>query len=94
MDAKKIAEATPESERLSKTEDYLTQAANNQKKAAQELSEQLSKVDGIFSDVLQNAPREDFKQVYGVINQVNKLLNDVKAGKDPESIIKQLKNIK
>jgi hypothetical protein len=94
MDAKKIAEETPEEERVSKSEKYLLDSAENQKKAAQELNKQLENVNGIFKDILETVPRENFTQVNNVITQAKKLLNDAKEGGDINSIINQLKNIK
>jgi hypothetical protein len=94
MDAKKIAQETPEEERISKSEQYLLDTANNQKKAAQELNKQLDNVNAMFSGILEIAPREDFTQVNSVITQANKLLNDAKKGGDINSIINDAKNIK
>lgn len=94
MDAKKIAQETPEEERISKSEQYLLDSANNQKKAAQELNKQLDNVNAMFSGILESVPREHFTQVNSVITQANKLLNDAKNGGDINSIINKLKNIK
>lgn len=94
MDAKKIAEETPEEERLSKSQEYLLESAENQKKAAQELNEQLNNVQSLFGSILENVPNKDYQKTYNTINKLNKLINDAKQGKDIDSIIKQLKSIK
>lgn len=94
MDAKKIAKETPEEERIEKSEKYLLEAAQNQKKAAQKLNDELKNVDTTFENILNSVPREHYQEVYNVINQANKLLNEAKKGGDIESIINKLKNIK
>lgn len=94
MDAKKIAQETPENERLSKSEQYIKEAAENQKKAAQQLNKELEKVDTLFEDILKSVPPKDFAKMQNVLTQVNKLLNDAKNGGDINSIVKQLKTIK
>jgi len=94
MDAKKIAQETPEEERISKSEQYLLESANNQKKAAQELNKQLENVSGIFKGILETVPRESYTEVNNIIIQANKLLNEAREGGDINSIINKLKNIK
>lgn len=94
MNPKKIAESIPEEERGQKTAEYLKKTANNQKEAAKQLEETTKEAKNALDNILKSAKGNDYTKLASIINEVNKLWDDARQGKDINKVVAKIKQLK
>ena len=79
---------------MRKPEDYIIEAAKNNKEATKMLTNEINKVNGGFEDLIKKAAPEDQEQAMAAVLKAKTILEQVRKGGDINTLVSELQKLK
>lgn len=79
---------------MRKPEDYIIEAAKNNKEATKMLTNEINKVNGGFEDLIKKAAPEDQEQAMVAVSKAKTILEQVREGGDIKALVSELQKLK
>jgi len=79
---------------MRKPEDYIIEAAKNNKEATKMLTNEIEKVNGGFEDLIKKASPEDQAQAMVAVSKAKTILEQVRKGGDINTLVSELQKLK